>query len=113
MPTNVKFSYKTVAKADRGKLLDKIIQEQSKRLFQSTKMIREELDDNAKIQVDRQNEFFAGLRKAIGKLNATQIQNIQEYAAVETFGESDLEHFLMLEVRFNGNTIILLKSLLM
>ena len=87
MPTNVNFSYKTVAKADRGKLLDKIIKEQSKRLFQNTKMIRNELDTNGKIQVDRQNDFFTSLRKAIGKLNATQIQNIIEYASVETFGE--------------------------
>ena len=74
MPTKVNFSYKTIAKPSRGKLLDKIIQEQSKRLFQSTKMIREELDNNAKIQVTRQNDFFASLRKAYGKLDATQLQ---------------------------------------
>ena len=87
MPTKTSFRYKTVAKASRGKLLDKIIKEQSKRLFQDTSMIRNELDTNAKIQVTKQNDFFAGLRKAIGKLDATQIQNIQEYAAIETFGE--------------------------
>ena len=87
MPTTTSFRYKTIAKASRGKLLDKIITEQSKKLFQSTDMIRNTLNTEGTVQVTKQNQFFAGLRKAISKLDATQIQNIQEYAAIETFGE--------------------------
>ncbi len=83
-----KFEYKTVSpKVRQGKLLNKIIKENSGKLYTATRNIRTTLNKEAQIQVEINNNFFDKLRKAFKKFGPKEVAVIKEYAAVETFTE--------------------------
>ena len=82
------FSYKTVSKSTRkGKLLNKIINENAGKLYTTTHNIRKTLNKELDVQINTNNEFFIRLRKAFTLLNPKDVAVIKEYAATESFGE--------------------------
>ena len=65
MKLKTKFEYKTISKQTRqGKLLNKIIKENSGKLYTATRNIRKTLNKEAQVQVEINNNFFDKLRKA-------------------------------------------------
>ena len=85
---NNKFSYKTISKSTRkGKLLDRIINENAGKLYTSTHNIRKTLNKELQVQINTNNEFFIRLRKAFKLLSPKDVAAIKEYAATESFGE--------------------------
>ena len=88
MKLKTKFEYKTISKQTRqGKLLNKIIKENSGKLYTATRNIRKTLNKEAQVQVEINNNFFDKLRKAFKKFGPKEVAVIKEYAAVETFTE--------------------------
>jgi hypothetical protein len=83
-----KFSYKTISKgARKGKLLNKVINENSGKLYTATRNIRNTLNKELNVQVETNNNFFQKLGKAFRLFTPTEVARIKEYVAVETFTE--------------------------
>ena len=83
-----KFDYKTIGtKTRKGKLLNKVINENSGKLYSATRNIRKTLNKELNVQVETNNNFFKKLAKAFKLLTPTEVARIQEYASVETFAE--------------------------
>ena len=83
-----KFSYKTIStEVRKGKKLNRILDQNSGKLYTATRNIRKNLNKELDVQINTNNEFFRKLRDAFKLLTPTDIAVIKEYAAVESFGQ--------------------------
>ena len=82
------FSYKTISKgARKGKLLNRIIDENAGRLLQSTRKIRKLTQKELNVQVSKTNLFFKQLRDSFKLFTPQDVENIQRFANVATYSE--------------------------